>query len=182
MICTRLIFRSVKIALAALLLLSFDAAVASEKPNVIIVITDDQGTGDLGCNGNPYIITPALDDFKEEAVYFSNFHVSTTCAPSSGALMTGRHTNRLNVFHAISGRSLLFEDKVILPQVLSDNGELEKYQGYCTDVFFNEALDLIEANRDRPFFCYLSTNAPHGPLNVPEKYVHMYRELEQVLD
>ncbi len=237
MICTRLIFRSVKIALAALLLLSFDAAVASEKPNVIIVITDDQGTGDLGCNGNPYIITPALDDFKEEAVYFSNFHVSTTCAPSRGALMTGRHTNRLNVFHTISGRSLLFEDEVILPQVLSDNGytcgmfgkwhlgdnypfrpedrgfqevvrhggggicqmpdywgndyfddtywhngELEKYQGYCTDVFFKEALDFIEANKDRPFFCYLSTNAPHGPLNVPEKYMDMYRELEQVPD
>ena len=92
------------------------------KPNIILVITDDQGMGDLGCMGNPIIKTPHLDDFYNEAVRFTNFHVSTTCAPTRGALMTGRHTNRLNVFHTISGRSLLFEDEVILPQVLARNG------------------------------------------------------------
>ena len=65
--------------------------------NVIIVITDDQGMGDLSCMGNPYIKTPHLDDFYKDAVRFTNFHVSTTCAPTRGALMTGRHTNRLKV-------------------------------------------------------------------------------------
>ena len=68
------------------------------KTNVIILITDDQGYGDLACHGNPYILTPNLDQFSNEAVSFTNFHVSTTCAPTRGALMTGRHTNRLNVF------------------------------------------------------------------------------------
>ncbi|MEN8201015.1 MAG: arylsulfatase [Bacteroidota bacterium] len=209
--------------------------VANEKPNIIIVITDDQGYGDLGCNGNPYILTPNLDHFKNEAVSFSNFHVSTTCAPTRGALMTGRHTNRLNVYHTISGRSILFEDEIILPQVFGQNGYtcgmfgkwhlgdnypfrpedrgfhevvrhggggicqlpdywgndyfddtywhngvMEKYGGYCTDVFFHKAIEFIEEHKDKPFFCYLSANAPHGPLNVPEEYIELYRNNENV--
>jgi len=213
-----------------LLLSHFSISIAQDQPNIIIVITDDQGYGDLGCHGNPHILTPNLDEFKNEAVSFSNFHVSTTCAPTRGALMTGRHTNRVNVFHTISGRSMLFEDEVILPQVLAQNGytngmfgkwhlgdnypfrpedrgfnevvrhggggicqlpdywgndyfddtywhngRMESYEGYCTDVFFSEALRFIEENKNKPFFCYLSTNAPHGPLNVPEEYIDMYR-------
>ena len=208
---------------------------ARARPNVILVITDDQGYGDLACHGNPYILTPHLDQFCQEAVSFTNFHVSTTCAPTRGALLTGRHTNRLNVYHTIAGRSLLYEDEVILPQILArqgyqcgmfgkwhlgdnypfrpedrgfhevvrhggggitqmpdywgndyfddtywHNGEPETYQGYCTDVFFEEALRFIRENRDRPFFCYLSTNAPHGPLNVPVEYTDLYREVDQV--
>jgi arylsulfatase A-like enzyme len=55
------------------------------------------------------------------------------------------------------------------------NGEPEKFEGYCTDVWFAEAMKFIEANRDRPFFCYLPTNAPHGPYRVPEKYSRPYK-------
>ena len=204
------------------------------KPNVIIVITDDQGMGDLGCYGNPYIKTPHLDDFYDEAVRFTNFHVSSKCAPTRGALMSGRHTNRLNVYYTLTGRSLLFEDEVILPQIFAQNGyingmfgkwhlgdnypfrpedrgfhevvrhggggvtqapdywgndyfddtfwhngQTEQYTGYCTDVFFAEALRFIEENRDRPFFCYISTNAPHGPHNLPRYYYDMYREMDE---
>ncbi|MRI01307.1 sulfatase-like hydrolase/transferase [Kriegella sp. EG-1] len=200
------------------------------KPNIIVVITDDQGMGDLGCYGNPYIKTPNIDKFYKDAVRFTNYHVSTTCAPSRGAIMTGRHTNRLNVFHTIAGRSLLLEDEVLLPQIFAQNGytngmfgkwhlgdnypfrpedrgfhevvrhggggitqgpdfwgndyfddtywhngQTEKYEGYCTDVFFTEALNFIETNKDKPFFCYIATNAPHGPLNVPEQYINMYK-------
>lgn len=205
-----------------------------EKPNIIIVITDDQGLNDLGSMGNPYIKTPNLDSFHKDAVRFTNYHVSTTCAPTRGALMSGRHTNRLNVFHTITGRSILFEDEVILPQIfarngytngmfgkwhlgdnfpyrpedrgfhevvrhggggitqgpdywLNDyfddtywhNGQTEKYEGYCTDVFFSEAMDFIEENKENPFFCYIATNAPHGPLNVPQKYYDMYKDLNE---
>jgi arylsulfatase A-like enzyme len=224
----------VLLALTAILfsatsLLSATAAPLT-KPNVVIVITDDQGMGDLGCQGNPIIKTPHLDDFYNDAVRFTNYHVSTTCAPTRGALMSGRHTNRLNVFHTISGRSLLFEDEVILPQIFAQNGytngmfgkwhlgdnypyrpedrgfhevvrhggggisqgpdfwgndyfddtywhngETQAYQGYCTDVFFSEALNFIEANRDHPFFCYISTNAPHGPYNLPKEYFDIYK-------
>ena len=60
-------------------------AVSMSKPNIIIVITDDQGYGDLASQGNPHIKTPNLDKLHDEAVRFTNFHVSTTCAPQPGA-------------------------------------------------------------------------------------------------
>lgn len=56
------------------------------------------------------------------------------------------------------------------------NGVPEKKKGYCTDVWFNEALSFIEAKKDEPFFCYLSLNAPHGPYNVPEEYYNLYKD------
>jgi len=210
---------------------------AQEKPNVIIVITDDQGKNDLSCMGNPYVKTPNIDTFYKDAVRLTNYHVSTTCAPTRGALMTGRHTNRVNVFHTITGRSLLFEDEVILPQIFAQNGyatgmfgkwhlgdnypyrpedrgfhevvrhggggitqgpdywgndyfddtywhnsKTQKYKGYCTDVFFSEAINFIEENKDNPFFCYISTNAPHAPLNVPKKYFDMYKNNKDLAD
>ncbi|KJD37261.1 arylsulfatase [Tamlana sedimentorum] len=204
-------------------------------PNIVFVITDDQGKGDLGCEGNPFIKTPNIDKFYSDAVRFNNYHVSTTCAPTRGSIMTGRHTNRVNVFHTITGRSLLFEDEVILPQILAQNGyvngmfgkwhlgdnypyrpedrgfsevvrhggggitqgpdywgndyfddtywhngKTEKYKGYCTDVFFNEAIKFIGTNKDRPFFCYISTNAPHAPYNVDEKYIDLYKKNKNI--
>ncbi len=210
-------------------------SVRKGKPNVIIVITDDQGIGDLSCMGNPYIKTPNIDKFYQESVRFTNYHVSSTCAPSRGALMSGRHTNRVNTFHTITGRSILFEDEVLLPQVFAQNGytngmfgkwhlgdnypyrpedrgfhevvriggggitqgpdfwwndgfddtywhngELQKYNGYCTDVFFSEALDFIEENKDNPFFCYISTNAPHKPWNLPKEYLDIYKNAKGV--
>ncbi|MCG6190501.1 arylsulfatase [Maribellus maritimus] len=206
-----------------------------ERPNVVIVITDDQGMGDLGCMGNPYVKTPNIDKLYKEAVRFTNYHVSTTCAPTRGSLMTGRHTNRVNVYHTIAGHSLLFEDEVLLPQIFAQNGytngmfgkwhlgdnypyrpedrgfhevvrhggggitqgpdywgndyfddtywhngEPEKYEGYCTDVFFKEAINFIEANKDNPFFCYISTNAPHGPLNLPKEYLDIYKNYDKL--
>ena len=77
------------------------------RPNVVIVITDDQGYGDLACHGNPVIKTPNLDALHARAVRFTNFHVSPTCAPTRSALMTGRYTNAVGAWHTIGGRSLL---------------------------------------------------------------------------
>ncbi|MDF7808061.1 arylsulfatase [Pontiellaceae bacterium B12219] len=203
---------------------------AGGKPNVVFVITDDQGMGDLGCTGNPYIKTPNIDKFHDQAVRFTNYHVGTTCAPSRAGIMSGRHCNRVNVYHTINGRSLLFEDEVILPEVFAQNGyvngmfgkwhlgdnypfrpqdrgfdevvmhggggigqgpdywendyfddtywhngELQSYEGYCTDVFFAEAIKFIETNKDKPFFCYLSLNAPHSPYNLPKEYYDLYQ-------
>ncbi|WP_158971187.1 arylsulfatase [Paraglaciecola sp. L3A3] len=92
------------------------------KPNIVFVITDDQGYGDMANRGNPIIKTPQLDRIHDESVRFTNYHVSTTCAPSRASLMTGRHSNRVNAFHTISGRSILWEDERLLPQVLAENG------------------------------------------------------------
>ncbi|QZT37565.1 arylsulfatase [Halosquirtibacter xylanolyticus] len=209
----------------------------NKRPNVIIVITDDQGKNDLGCEGNSYIQTPNLDRFYDNAIRLDNFHVSTTCAPSRGALMTGRHTNRLNVFHTIGGRSLLFEDEITMGQVFASNGyttgmfgkwhlgdnypfrpedrgfqevvrhggggisqapdywgndyfddtyyhngKQQQYKGYCTDVFFEEAINFIDDNKDEPFLCYLSTNAPHGPRNCPIEYIDKYKDQPKLED
>ncbi len=55
------------------------------------------------------------------------------------------------------------------------NGEPEEFTGYCTDVWFTEAMKFIEGNKDQPFFCYLSTNAPHGPYNVADSYSDPYK-------
>jgi len=62
-----------------------------KKPNVVVVITDDQGYGELACHGNKIIKTPNLDAFHAESVRFTAFHVSPTCAPTRTSLMTGRH-------------------------------------------------------------------------------------------
>jgi arylsulfatase len=66
-------------------------------------------------------------------------------------------------------------DRSYFDPVLWHNGQQETYQGYCSDIFTDQALKFIEKNQDAPFFCYLSFNAPHTPLQVPDKYYEMYR-------
>lgn len=206
------------------------AASVKKRPNVVLVMTDDQGYGDLGCLGNPIIRTRHLDELHKQSVHLTNFHVSPTCSPTRAALMTGRYCNRTGVWHTIMGRSLLRRDEITMADVfaaagyrtaifgkwhLGDNfpfrpqdrgfqevlvhggggvgqtpdywgndyfddtywrnGQPQKFTGYCTDVWFDGVLRFIEANKDRPFFCYLPTNAPHGPFNVAEKYSAPYR-------
>ena len=206
------------------------AAQNTKKPNVIIVITDDQGYGDLACTGNPIVKTPNLDKFYKQSVRLTDFHVAPTCAPSRSGLMTGRYANRVGVWHTIGGVSILREKEVTManifqnngyetgmfgkwhlgdnypsrPQdkgfkyVLShggggvgqtpdywnndyfddtyfENGVPNKVEGYCTDVWFGEAIKYIEKNKDKAFFCYISANAPHLPYNVPEAYYNIYK-------
>jgi arylsulfatase B len=204
---------------------------SGRRPNVVLVITDDQGYGDLACHGNPLIETPNLDTLHGESVRLTDFHVGPTCSPTRASLMTGRYCNRTGVWHTIMGRSLLGSDEVTVADVFAASGYRtgmfgkwhlgdnypfrpedrgfqdvlahkgggvgnsqdfwgndyfddtyfrnsvpEKFTGYCTDVWFAEAMKFIGANKNRPFFCYLSTNAPHGPHLVPEKYIRMYTD------
>ncbi|MEP3385257.1 MAG: sulfatase-like hydrolase/transferase, partial [Flavobacteriaceae bacterium] len=201
------------------------------KPNIVFVITDDQGYGDLGHTGNNIIKTPALDTFASDAVSLTNYHVGTTCAPTRAGLLTGRNCNRNGVWHTIMGASILNRDEVTIANVLQENGYKtgmfgkwhlgdnspfkphergfdeafyhggggvgqtpdywnndyfddtyfrngipEKKEGYCTDVWFNSALDFIESKKDEQFFCYLSLNAPHGPYNLPKEYYDLYKD------
>jgi len=208
---------------------------AGRKPNVVIVFTDDQGYGDLGCHGNKVIRTPFLDAFHSKSIRLTNFHVAPTCAPSRAGLMTGHYCNSTGVWHTIMGRSLLRRDEVTMADVFASggyrtgifgkwhlgdnypfrpqdrgfgevlvhggggvgqtpdywgndyfddtyfhNGVPEKQTGYCTDVFFDAAMKFIEADRNRPFLCYIPTNAAHGPFLVAEKYRKMYEGKENV--
>jgi hypothetical protein len=70
------------------------------------------------------------------------------------------------------------KDSSYFDPVLWHNGKQEKYTGYCSDIFAGQAIDFIEKNSNRPFFCYLAFNAPHVPLQVPDKYYQMYKEID----
>ena len=100
----------------------------AQRPNVVIVITDDQGYGDLGCTGNPIIQTPEIDKLAEESVCLLDYHVAPTCSPTRAALMSGHWTNRTGAWHTIMGRSMLREDEGTL-------GEFFKGAGYQTGMF-----------------------------------------------
>ena len=202
-------------------------------PNVVFVITDDQGYGDLGYTGNPIIKTPHIDALASESTGLSDYHVAPTCSPTRCSLLTGHWTNRTGVWHTIMGRSMLRENEVTIGQMFKDggyetgmfgkwhlgdnfpyrpedrgftevyrhggggigqtpdvwdsayfdggyfhNGEIVTAEGYCTDVFFDQANAYITkcAKEEKPFFAYISLNAPHKPLHVPQKYMDMYTE------
>ena len=95
---------------------------ASSRPNVILVLTDDQGYPPLGAHGHPFIQTPNLDEFHGDAVRFEQFHSGTTCAPTRAGLMTGHYCNSTGVWHTIGGRSLLRKDEWTIADALDQAG------------------------------------------------------------
>ncbi|HKA06813.1 MAG TPA: arylsulfatase [Gemmataceae bacterium] len=97
-------------------------AAAPARPNVLIVITDDQGYGDLGCHGNPILKTPNLDAFAKESVQLTHFHVSPVCSPTRSSLLTGRYNYRTGVIDTFVGRSMMHADEVTLAEMLRDAG------------------------------------------------------------
>lgn len=219
-------------------IISFSAALlfasnglGQDRPNVILVMTDDQGYGDLSCHGNPILRTPNLDRLHAESVRLTDFHVSSFCTPTRAALMTGRFPARTGAYRTSSGRTMLHTDERTIANVfaaagyatgmvgkwhLGDNaphrpqdrgfqdvvwhrcggvgqasdywgndyfddtyernGKFEKFEGYCTDVWFREAIRFVEKNRRRPFFLYLATNAPHGPFRVAPEWSKPYAD------
>ncbi|MFY0625818.1 MAG: arylsulfatase [Reichenbachiella sp.] len=93
-----------------------------ERPNVILIMTDDQGYGDVGFHGNTIVKTPRLDLFAEQAVELTNFHTGTTCTPTRAGLMTGRNANRNGAWHTIAGASILNEEEETIAEVFQKNG------------------------------------------------------------
>ena len=218
---------------------SYAAELAGTKPNVILVITDDQGYGPVGRHGHPWIKTPNLDELFDTSTRFTRFLVSPTCAPTRSALMTGRHPMRNGVTHTILERERMTLDATTLPQVLKEagyttgifgkwhlgdeepyqphkrgfdeafihgaggigqayncscadapgnkyfdpairhNGKFVKTEGFCTDIFFTAGLGWIEdvKDSDKPFFAYITTNAPHGPFIAPPKNTKRFTDL-----
>ena len=117
--------RKLLLAFAALILMPNSIPAA---PNVILIITDDQGYGPVGRHGHPWIQTPNLDTLHDTSVRFTRFLVSPTCAPTRSALMTGRHPMKNGVTHTILERERMTLDATILPQVL-------KQAGYTSGIF-----------------------------------------------
>jgi len=208
---------------------------AQNQPNVILIMTDDQGYGDIAAHGHPHLITPNMDKLHEKSVRLESFHVDPTCSPTRSALMTGRYSGRAGVWHTIMGRNMLREDETTIADVFSDagyrtgifgkwhlgdnypygakfrgfddaivhfgggvgqtpdfwgndyfedhyfdNGQWRQFQGYCTDVWFREALQFIRESKGEPFFLYLPTNAAHQTRpHVPERYKALYEDLDE---
>lgn len=101
---------------------------SGRKPNVILIMTDDMGYGDVGINGNTMLKTPHLDELATQSVRMTDFHVDPTCAETRAALMTGRYSCRTGVWHTINGRSILREDELTMAEVFEHNG-------YATGIF-----------------------------------------------
>ena len=98
------------------------SVVAKERPNVILILTDDQGYGEVGAHGNPVIKTPHMDKLYEVSVRLTDFHVDPTCSPTRSALLTGRYSTRTGVWHTINGRSLMDTGELTLAEVFKANG------------------------------------------------------------
>jgi len=98
------------------------AATVSPLPNIVVIITDDQGYGDLSAHGNPVLKTPALDGLHAESVRLANFHVSPMCTPTRSQLMTGRHALVNQAYHVTSGRTFIRPDIPTMPELLAAAG------------------------------------------------------------
>ena len=98
------------------------------RPNIILVMTDDQGMGDLSCMGNQLVQTPNIDQFYKQATRFTDLHVSPTCAPTRAAIMSGRPPFKVGVTHTILQRERMALDVFTMPQAL-------KTAGYTTGLF-----------------------------------------------
>lgn len=97
-------------------------------PNIIVVMTDDQGYGPVGRHGNEWIRTPHLDELHDKSTRFTRFLVSPTCSPTRSALMTGRHPMNNGITHTINERDRMTLAATTLPQVL-------KKAGYTSGIF-----------------------------------------------
>lgn len=124
-----MIKKTVPFALLFVLLFS-GLCFAQEKPhpNVIIIMTDDQGYGDLGITGNPHIQTPVIDSFGNKSIRFNNFYVSPVCAPTRSSLMTGRYSLRTGVRDTYNGGAIMASNEVTIVEML-------KQADYKTGVF-----------------------------------------------
>ena len=202
------------------------------KPNVIIIMTDDQGMGDIACMGNPYVKTPNVDKLWADSVRLTDYHVCPTCSPTRAGFLTGRYTNRVGAWWTIRAREFVYRDEMMMSEVFRNsgyatamfgkwhlgdnypfrpqdrgydrvvmhgggaisqspdwwgndyfddmywvNGEPTKFEGYCTDVWFEEATKFIKQSKGRPFYAHIATNIAHVPMIPPEGYEQKYLDM-----
>ncbi len=224
--------------LGMILMIHCNTEQTSGKPNIILIMTDDQGIGDVGFNGNPYVRTPNLDALAAKSIRFRQFYVSPVCAPTRSSLLTGRYSLRTGVYDTYNGGATMATEEFTLAEMLRDHGyatgifgkwhlgdtyphrptdqgfeeawvhrgggigqpgdftnffardssyfdplilhndQLVNTEGYCSDVFTDRLIDFIDRQSEvKPFFAYLSFNAPHTPLQLPGKYWEMYQNV-----
>ncbi|MDU0354641.1 arylsulfatase [Paraglaciecola aquimarina] len=99
-----------------------------QAPNVIVILSDDQGYGDFSVTGNPYVKTPNLDKLATDGIQLTDFHVDPTCSPSRAGLMTGRYSSRVGVWLTFAGRNHLYKEEMTMADVF-------KHNNYATGIF-----------------------------------------------
>ncbi|MDA1015227.1 MAG: arylsulfatase [Planctomycetota bacterium] len=104
------------------------AAEPVQRPNIVLIMTDDQGYGDFGVTGNPVIRTPNIDAMAKRSATMTNFYVSPVCAPTRACLMTGRYNYRTRCIDTYIGRAMMSPDEVTAAEILGGNG-------YSTGIF-----------------------------------------------
>ena len=107
---------------------SIGCAVKKKRPNVVLILTDDQGYGDLGCHGNPDIRTPRLDRFSTESSRFTNFFSCPLCSPTRASLLTGRYNYRTGVVDTWVGLAMMRPEERTISELLRE-------AGYRTGIF-----------------------------------------------
>ncbi len=98
------------------------------KPNIVVILTDDQGWGDLSLNGNTNLATPNIDSLARDGASFENFYVSPVCSPTRAEFLTGRYHPRGNVYSTSAGGERLNLDETTI-------GDVFKTEGYATGAF-----------------------------------------------
>ena len=221
---------SIKRSLSPAVLLMLAPGIVAEaapKPNVLFILTDDQGFGDLSLTGNPVLATPNIDTFAGESLWLNHFYVSSVCSPTRASLLTGRYHLRTGVTDVTRRKEVMNPSETTLGElflqngyrtgyfgkwhngsvypetpdgqgfaeftgfpyghttryfdpVLEHNGQPVQKTGYITDVLTDEALGFIgtAAHPEKPFFCFLSYNAPHTPVMAPQELFQKYKQLD----
>ena len=187
------------------------------RPNIVVILADDQGWGDLSAHGNKNLSTPNIDSLGRDGAMIERFFVCPVCAPTRAELLTGRYHARGGVRGVSTGAERLNLDELTIADTfkaagyatgafgkwhngtqhpyhpnargfdeyygftsghwghyfspeLDHNGKVVRGKGYVTDDLTDHAIGFIEANRAKPFFCYLPLNTPHSPMQVPDKF------------
>lgn len=129
------------------------------RPNVLLIVTDDQGWWDLGVHGNKTLETPHLDRLAKESVRFSRFYVAPVCAPTRAGLMTGRYAFRTGLYNTRFGGDTMADSEVTLAELLKKAGyrtgifgkwHLGRYKKYAPESQgFDESLALLHGHAER---------------------------------
>ncbi len=119
---------SLLLSILLILIVSGKFSAAQQRPNILLVMTDDQGIGDLSVNGNPVLKTPHIDKFAKQSTQLRQFIVNFNCSPTRASLLTGRDSYRTGVVGVTESDHLMKASEVIIARILAD-------EGYRTGIF-----------------------------------------------
>ena len=194
-----------------------------KQPNILVLLTDDQGWGDLSIHGNLNLNTPNLDSIARNGASFERFYVSPVCSPTRAEFLTGRYHGRVGVRNVSMGGERLNLDETTIANhfqsagyrtaaigkwhngsqypyhpkgrgfqqfygytsghwgdyfspPLEKDGQIVQGNGFLADDITDHTLSFLDQHRSSPFFCYVTFNTPHSPMQVPDKYWDRFKD------